>query len=292
MKFSLDQLEAFAHTAELGSFKLAAKRLGKHSTTISQHVATLEIDAGLTLFERHVRRLEITEEGKDFLSFAKPVLMEAGQLIKKVDNMNAQQPSEFRLAIETTIQSRQFMRCANSVLQRFPLLKLKVLSGDSLQVATWVSEGKADVGIFNTLFTSFENVTPIQLFSYEMITVCAPNWIEQSNVINESDIRAKTQLVYQYVEQSPQLEGHIQSHHYHVVQNLTDLVDMVTLGMGWAIVPRFKVEQQLEDGDLVEFFIEGSANVQWYTELLLPSDQPVNSVVKCFIQEVQKLPNR
>ncbi|GAL26262.1 hypothetical protein JCM19239_934 [Vibrio variabilis] len=47
-----------------------------------------------------------------------------------------------------------------------------------------------------------------------------------------------------------------------------DQLDMVSMGMGWAIVPKFQALDMLDSGDLVEFKIEGGKNINWSAELI------------------------
>ncbi|MDF6705710.1 LysR family transcriptional regulator, partial [Escherichia coli] len=48
MRQSPEALLAFAEAATLGSFSAAARKLGKRQSTISEAIANLEIDLGLT----------------------------------------------------------------------------------------------------------------------------------------------------------------------------------------------------------------------------------------------------
>jgi DNA-binding transcriptional LysR family regulator len=52
MSWSLDAIAAFSTCRLAGSFSAAARRLGKSQSTISEAIANLEIDLGVSLFER------------------------------------------------------------------------------------------------------------------------------------------------------------------------------------------------------------------------------------------------
>ncbi len=55
MRHSPEALTAFAEAATLGSFSAAARKLGKSQSTVSSAIANLEIDLGLSLFDRSSR---------------------------------------------------------------------------------------------------------------------------------------------------------------------------------------------------------------------------------------------
>ncbi len=292
MNFSLDQLQAFVTTVEQGSFKQAAIRLGKHATTISQQVAALEIDTGLTLFDRKVRKLELTDAGRDFYTSARPVLNEADHLNSRLSGMLAKLPGSFRLALGTTVRDRQLLRCAKHVAQAYPTIELHVLSGDPLEVLEQVRNRQADIGVITTLFQSYPGLSSVQLFNFELVMVASPIWVGDNTIKTEQEIRAFSQIVYQYVHQTESLHGHILANHYYQAQNLADLLDMVSLGLGWAIVPRYQVEELLGSGELQAFTLSGGKTVNWYSELVYRDDEQLNPAMQLFIDQALKLPDR
>ena len=80
MKISPESLEAFAQAASLGSFSAAARRLGKSQSTISEAIARLEIDLGVTLFDRSPKSPVLSEAGQGLLRHANAVLGATEQL--------------------------------------------------------------------------------------------------------------------------------------------------------------------------------------------------------------------
>tara|TARA_R110001606_G_C15385501_1_gene650933 strand:- start:280 stop:1167 length:888 start_codon:yes stop_codon:yes gene_type:complete len=61
--FDWSQAQAFLATAEMGSFSGAAVRLGLSQPTVGRHVAALESDLGLLLFDRVGKSLALTDNG-------------------------------------------------------------------------------------------------------------------------------------------------------------------------------------------------------------------------------------
>ena len=62
MSFSQDALMAFVAAVDHGSISAGARQLGKRQSTLSESLANLEIDLGLTLFQQlagedHGRRI-------------------------------------------------------------------------------------------------------------------------------------------------------------------------------------------------------------------------------------------
>jgi DNA-binding transcriptional LysR family regulator len=63
-------IETFRVIAGAGSMTDAAKILGVDQSAMSRHIASLESQLGISLFDRSKRRLRLTAEGKLLLAEA------------------------------------------------------------------------------------------------------------------------------------------------------------------------------------------------------------------------------
>ncbi|WP_313808477.1 LysR family transcriptional regulator [Sphingobium sp.] len=70
----LTAMEAFVAVAEAGSFTRAALRMRISTPMITLHVRRLEEHLAVRLFNRSTRRVDLTEEGRQFLSYARATL--------------------------------------------------------------------------------------------------------------------------------------------------------------------------------------------------------------------------
>lgn len=77
------ELQTFLVAAELGSFSLAAKRLGLARSTVSAQIQSLERGLGLPLFHRTTRHVSLTAEGERYAE-------RAAVLVSGLDELNAE----------------------------------------------------------------------------------------------------------------------------------------------------------------------------------------------------------
>lgn len=70
----LQQLRYAVAAAECGSFRAAAQKLFVSQSSISIAVKDLEQETGTTLFTRTSRGITLTNEGMEFIGYAKPIL--------------------------------------------------------------------------------------------------------------------------------------------------------------------------------------------------------------------------
>ncbi len=98
MNLSLRQLRAFAAVAELGSFTLAARRLHLTQAAISVLVRELETELGVRLFDRHTRRVDLSDAGRDFQPYVNRVLHELDDAVHSVGRLRDKKKGLLRIA--------------------------------------------------------------------------------------------------------------------------------------------------------------------------------------------------
>ncbi|ALK99167.1 LysR family transcriptional regulator [Massilia sp. WF1] len=74
MKLTLDELEIFLAIVDTGSMTAAAERMRQPVSAISRLLARLETKLNTTLMRRTTRRLDLTDDGNDFVADARAIL--------------------------------------------------------------------------------------------------------------------------------------------------------------------------------------------------------------------------
>ena len=75
--FDLKQLRTFVEIANCGSLSKASERLRIAQPAVTRQVHLLEAELQTQLFERHSRGVDLTENGRSFLSRARSILRKA-----------------------------------------------------------------------------------------------------------------------------------------------------------------------------------------------------------------------
>lgn len=289
MEFSLSQLQAFVLTYETGSFKSAAIKANKRSQAIAKLVASLEESCGVLLFERHVRRLEATEQAGKLYKLAKRVLLDSDKFTAMLDSFEQELPTSFTIAIDSLLVSQEVTNCYKAVLEEIPTIELEVLTGNTEQVKNWVENDIADMGLRASPFTLEEDLISISAFNFPTICVAHNNVFAEGSVVSTQQLAEHTQIVPKFVFQYGLDKGHVESDKVITSNNLHTTIEMVIAQIGWAIVPEFTVQKLTEEQSIVQFHIEGSVPVVWSAEIIYPSDDKLTLAGDIFIQQVQLL---
>ena len=80
---NLNRLAVFAALVRAGSFTRAAEALGMTKAMVSQHLARLEQELGVTLLVRSTRRMSLTEAGAIFHADCVRILADAEAAIER-----------------------------------------------------------------------------------------------------------------------------------------------------------------------------------------------------------------
>jgi len=91
-------LRTFVLAARSENFRQAAGRLFLSQATVTQHIHRLEAELGLTLFDRHGRRVALNAAGRSFLTRAERILLESDGALAELRSLKGDGPGELRIA--------------------------------------------------------------------------------------------------------------------------------------------------------------------------------------------------
>ncbi|PMF97874.1 hypothetical protein BCV02_17805 [Vibrio breoganii] len=292
MARSLEQLEAFVESVEAGGFKAASRKIGKHAVTISGLVANLEAELGFEVFTRKPRSLVLTEEGKELYSYAKSALHEFEYFNSKADSLLEGAPSRLTLAVDPSLSSAELIDIYQQLFLKFPTLDLKILSGDPLLIRNWVLTGQADVGFSMTTLSQPQELSVAHAFSFAMTMVANPSLNIGHTHVSQKALRRLPQISLNYFNELGLKEVHETSHRITHCTNMNDILEMVKGIPCWAAAPLFLVKQDIEQGLLTPFKLEGGQFADWHAEVLWRSEKDINDAMRLFIDSVLAFANR
>lgn len=147
MLFSLEQLEAFVAAVEHGSFSAAARYLGKAQSRVSAAVANLEIDLGVTLFDRSGKFPVLTSEGERMLSTVRAVLYQCRVVTDTAEQIIEKPQMLLRLAVEELISSELVGSVLAEFSKEFDYIQVEVLWAAIGDVKELILKDRVDIGI-------------------------------------------------------------------------------------------------------------------------------------------------
>ncbi|MEL6958737.1 MAG: LysR family transcriptional regulator [Pseudomonadota bacterium] len=144
ISFDWNQVRAFLATAEEGSFSGAARALKSTQPTIGRQIGALEESLGVTLVERSVRGLTLTETGRDLLAHVR-TMGEAATLISMVADGKSQEVTGEVTITGTDLLSAAILPGVLKPLRLMaPGIRVRILASSDVQNLT---QREADIAI-------------------------------------------------------------------------------------------------------------------------------------------------
>ena len=96
-------IETFRVIAGAGSMTDAAKILGVDQSAMSRHIASLESQLGISLFDRSKRRLRLTAEGKLLLAEADSAAEALNRFVRKANQIRRVSDGHLQVLTSATL---------------------------------------------------------------------------------------------------------------------------------------------------------------------------------------------
>jgi LysR family hydrogen peroxide-inducible transcriptional activator len=146
-RLSIRQLECIAAVAEHGSFRAAASALGMSQPGLSAHVAQLEHDLGVQVFERDRRRVLVTPAGEAVIAQARAALAATDGVLDIARGAAEPLAGALRIGVIPTVAPYLLPRVLPTVRAKFPRLRPALREDQTARVLRQLDDGALDCAI-------------------------------------------------------------------------------------------------------------------------------------------------
>jgi len=249
MRHSLESLAMFAEAATLGSFSAAARKLGKQQSTVSEAIANLEIDLGLSLFDRSTRRPTLTEHGKAMLVHAQQIMEASDRMERAANRLTEGLESHISLVVSDTYQVPLEL-VLSDFERRYPDLGLECMVAEHTDVVALVQEGRAHLGLVAAQadyppdigFESIAERSSIGLYVGKQHPLATERRLSTAMLHQHRELRLNTYAG----DIAPRRRGQAWSSSSYLL-----LMEMAELGFGWVELPSW-ISKRFAANSLVE----------------------------------------
>lgn len=251
-------LRTFICVHDNRSFSRAGELLLLTQPAVSKRIAALEIDLGARLFDRVGKKVLLTEAGRELYPRAQQILLELDDCRRTITNLGDTVSGQLAFATSHHIGLHRLPTKLQQFLAHYPDVELDIRFMDSEQACKALMEGKVElalatlpndtapeldvlpiwedplvpvVGKEHALLSTNDStpkVTPQQLAAHPVILPGSGTFTRDliDQAFSSLSLPLKVKLSTNYLE---------------------TIMMLVTVGMGWAILPQSMVEMQRED---------------------------------------------
>ena len=144
-------LETFIRIAEFGSFSRAASKLNVSQSAISQQVEVLENYFGAKLFERSIKGVELTVEGKILLKYSKSILDYLGLAKKEIEESLGEIKGVLKISASTIPGEHILPKFLINFKKEYPNVSYQIEVNDSEISLNKLREGLIDLAATGSL---------------------------------------------------------------------------------------------------------------------------------------------
>lgn len=144
---SLRQLQYFVAVAELNAFGTAAETLAVSQPSLSKQLATMEVEMGVSLFERTSRRVTLTSAGEKLLPRARMILQEVREFQAIARGSIGLFGDKVSIGVLPSVGA-YFMPAAMRELHKlYPDLRVVIQEGSTKHLLSMLENGQLDTVI-------------------------------------------------------------------------------------------------------------------------------------------------
>ncbi|GAA3400624.1 LysR family transcriptional regulator [Paenibacillus hodogayensis] len=243
---------------DTGSFQNAARQLNYTQSTITFQIQQLEQEWQVKLFERIGRKMVLTRAGQDILPLIENIL-ESAEQIRNYGKSTADITGTLRVALPESLLIHKLQPVLKEFKERAPRVKLSLQPLNCYIIRDNVLHGGADLGIHYDVGGFAASIQYETLSDYETVLIASPllsqadhDFIQAnqhksvSMIINDPGSIFQRKFDQYLKENNIRMDGIIE------VGSIEATKRSVSSNLGVAYLPRFTVEEELNNGTVIE----------------------------------------
>lgn len=263
------QLRAFVAIAETGTFTAGALRVHVTQAAISMQIRQLETEIGAKVFVRAPRHVILTEAGEQLLRRARHILREHDAALDEIAELAGAERGRLRIgSASAMVLTDQLPSILKELRDQHPAAEIAVTSGTSEVLVDQILAGEVDIA-FVSLPVDVRGIKTERLSDDQLVAIASPRHkLAKQRTISAYTLAGERLILGERGGNTRRLIDQFFAQAgvtLHVAMELSRqqaIRRMVEADMGVGIVPLQSVIDEVENGKLVRWWIEG-AQINW-----------------------------
>jgi len=253
----LAAMHAFRRVIELGSFRAAARDLGRSNAAVSTQIGDLEGELGATLITRRTRRLALTEVGRAYYERCARILDDLAEAETAVASLQSAPRGLLRVNAPMSFGLLHLAPALPAYMQRCPEVRVDLVMND--RAVDLVEEG-FDVAVRVRTGLPDSSLIARRLAPVRRVVCAAPDYLERYGCPERPEDLARHRCLIYSLSASPtewtfapRVGGELlitAVTPYFTANSSIALREALLAGSGVALVPTFVVGPDMEAGRL------------------------------------------
>jgi DNA-binding transcriptional LysR family regulator len=286
------QLEHFLAVVDEGSFTRAAERVHRTQSAISQSVKKIEDSVGAPVFCRDAPELCLTSAGKLLADYARKMVRLRDEAMRSLDDLRRLVAGSVSVAAHESAAVYLLPGPLKTYLRTHPEIKVGIYRSRLDEIPRQVMDREVDLGFVKDE-PAFRELTCVQVHADEMVLIGSPSHpfasrpcvlirdLAEEHFVLHHQCASTTQLVLRLFEQHGsrcKVAAELWS--------FENVKQFVREEVGFAIVPRICVRQELADGTLAEIPLP-ELQMPRPTRMVYRDERYLSDAARAFIEIVR-----
>jgi DNA-binding transcriptional LysR family regulator len=141
------RLKVLSEVARQGSFSAAADELSYTQSAVSQQIAALEAETGMTLLERRPRGVRLTSAGRTLVEHAEGILTRLRAAEEELSEIAGLRGGDLRMASFPTAGATLMPVAIAGFREAYPEVRLTLAEGEPQEIAPRLDAGEFDLAL-------------------------------------------------------------------------------------------------------------------------------------------------
>ena len=273
---NLQNLTAFIHVSETGSFSKAAERLYITQPAVSKRVSALEAELDVKLFDRIGKSVQLTEAGTALVPSCLRILAELEESRRIVNNLSGHIGGQLKIGTSHHIGLHRLPPVLSHYTQRYAQVELDIHFMDSEEACAAVLKGELEIAI-----ATLPDKTPEKLATKiiwhdplgvvvgrkhvlaKQKNVALKNLVGHPAILPSQSTYTRALLEKMLGVTTDKLKIAMETNYLETIKT------MVSIGLGWSVLPLAMCDKNLVQVDINNTRMQRQLGVAWHKERTL-----------------------
>ena len=288
----LRQLSTFLSIAEMGSFIQAATHLKYSQSTVTTHIKNLESHLGIKLFDRLGHKINLTSEGKTFKTYAEKI-MKLTDEAKEAVTPSTIPHGTIILGTGESLSTYKIPTLLQTYRHDYANVELILKFENCSKILDCIRNNELDIALIINRKVEDPDFIVKCLSIEPMLFITAPNHPFARKTISPQDL-SETCLIltepgcsYRATIEKILNNSYITPRSSMEVNSIESIKQLVMLGLGISLLPRFAVEKELQNNQLAVATYHLPLP-QYMTQLIYHKSKWLSPALLAFIETVDQ----
>ena len=250
----LNLLRVFYYVAKSGQISKAAEILNVSQPAISQHIKTLEDQAGFKLFSRSKKGVKLTNEAKEIFSYCKSIFAQVESINHTLQNITSLDTGTLRIGASDTICKYYLIDKLKAFEQLYPNIRYRVTNCTTTESLNLLKNNDVDIAFVHSPVVN-KHFTFQHCLTLEDFFVCSQDF-DCSKITKLEDLtNYRTLLLEKSSHSRKSLDANLLRYNIELrpkfeLASLELLIEFAKKNMGIICVSKQYIKSELENKEL------------------------------------------